>query len=114
MHPKHNRRQYPRRTTYIIAEYSVKEGVFRDIVKSIGANGVFIGTQRNIATGQTIELTFPLFDFDHHINVRGTVVRGHPSGFAVEFDTPIAGLICKKDQFPEIVHEIDRPEPKPT
>lgn len=108
MSPKQNQRQYPRRATYIIAEYTVKEGEFRDIVKSIGANGVFIGTRRNIAVNQPIALAFPLFDFDHQIQVQGNVVRSTPTGFAVEFDAPIAGLICKPGEFPDIVHEIDR------
>lgn len=108
MPPKQNRRQYPRRATYIIAKYAVKEGEFRDILKSIGANGVFIGTRRNIVAGQPIVLTFPLFDFDHQIQVQGYVVRSGPHGFAVEFGAPIAGLICKPGEFPDIVHEIDR------
>jgi hypothetical protein len=108
MLPKQNKRQYPRRATYIIAKYTVKEGGFRDIVKSIGANGVFIGTRRNIAADQPIVLTFPLFDFNHQIRVQGNVVRSGPNGFAVEFEAPIAGLICKPGEFPNIVHEIDR------
>lgn len=108
MPPKQNRRQYPRRATYIIAKYTVKEGEFRDIVKSIGANGVFIGTRRNIVANQPIVLTFPLFDFNHQIQVQGDVVRSGPNGFAVEFEAPIAGLICKPGEFPDIVHEIDR------
>ena len=108
MSPKQNRRRFPRRASYIIAEYSVKEGVFRDIVKSIGANGMFIGTRRSIVTGQSILLTFPLFDFEHKIQIQGNVVRTTPNGFAVQFDAPIAGLICKEGDFPNIVHEIDR------
>ena len=108
MPPKQNRRRNPRRASYIIAEYTVSEGVFRDIVKSIGADGIFISTQRNIAINQTALLSFPLFDFDHQISVQGKVVRSNPNGFAVEFDSPIAGLIFKNGQFPDIVHEIDR------
>jgi hypothetical protein len=108
MPPQPNRRQYTRRATYIIAKYTVKEGEFRDIVKSIGANGLFIGTRRNIAIDQPIVLAFPLFDFNHQIRVQGNVVRSGPNGFAVEFEAPIAGLICKPGQFPDIVHEIDR------
>ena len=44
-----NNRQYPRRTAYIIAEYIVIEGSFRDIIKNIGAGGLFIRTDRKIA-----------------------------------------------------------------
>jgi len=108
MPPKQNQRRNPRRASYIIAEYTVSEGVFRDIAKSIGADGMFISTWRSIAIDQTVVLKFPLFDFDHQISVRGKVVRSNPNGFAVAFDTPIAGLICKNGKFPDIVHEIDR------
>ena len=108
MPEKQNRRKYPRRATYIIAKYTVKEGEFRDIVKSIGANGIFIGTRRTIAANQPIVLTFPLFDFNHQIQIQGNIIRSNPNGFAVAFDAPIAGLICKPGEFPDIVHEIDR------
>jgi len=101
-------RNHLRRTSFIIVEYSVKEGTFRDIIKNIGANGMFVNTTRAIAEDQPIELRFPLFKFDHLIQVSGQVTRSSASGFAVTFAQPIPGLICKDGQFPEIVHEIDR------
>jgi hypothetical protein len=112
MKPGHNQesRGHNRRTSYIIVEYSVKEGVFRDILKNIGVNGIFIKTTRTISAPQSIELKFPLFEFEHHIHVKGTVVRSGPTGFAVELDQPIDGLISKNGQFSDIVHEINRPE----
>ena len=101
-------RSHQRRTAYIVAEYTVKEGVFRDIIKNIGANGLFVSTKRPIAADQEIELNFPLFEFDHAIQAKGRIVRCTVNGFAVVFDEPIEGLICKKGEFPQIVHEIDR------
>ena len=103
-----NLRRFPRRAAFIIAEYTVKEGVFREIIKNIGATGVFISTWRRIAEGQSIELKFPVFEFDNQLQVTGRVVRSSPKGFSVLFDQPIEGLICKEGHFPEIVHEIDR------
>ena len=97
-----------RRTSYIIAEYTVKEGRFRDIIKNIGAGGLFVRTSRKVAVGQPITLQFPLFDFDQTIQVTGTVSRITHLGFAVTFDEQIDDLICKKGHFPEIVHESDR------
>jgi Tfp pilus assembly protein PilZ len=104
--PKRN--TLPRRTSYIIAKYTVKEGTFRDVIKNIGAGGLFVRTSRKVAIGQTITLHFPLFSFEQNIRVSGTVSRMEPLGFAVTFDEKIEGLICKKGQFPEIVHEGDR------
>ena len=103
-----NRRRYPRRAAFIIAEYTVKEGSFRDIIKNIGAGGVFISTWRKIAEGQAVDLQFPVFDFDHVLRLSGTVQRSSPKGFAVKFDEPIDGLICEEGHFPEIVHESER------
>ncbi len=103
-----NQRRHPRRAAFIIVEYTVNEGVFRDILKSIGASGMFVSTQRNIAPGQSIVLKFPLFQFEHLIHASGQVVRSGHTGFAVTFDQPISDLICDDGQLPEIVHEINR------
>ncbi|MGD9309577.1 MAG: PilZ domain-containing protein [Desulfosarcina sp.] len=105
---KQNQRQFPRRTAFIIAKYTVKEGTFRDIIKNIGATGIYIGTSRGISQGQSIELQFPVFEFDNQMQVKGTVVRSTQKGFSVVFDAPIEGLICKEGHFPEIVHESNR------
>jgi hypothetical protein len=106
-----NHRLHPRRAAFIIAEYTVNEGVFRDIIKSIGASGIFISTKRHIAEGQTITVKFPVFKFDHVIQLTGKVIRRTPSGFAIHFDQPLASLICKEGEFPPIVHESERKTP---
>lgn len=105
-----NQRQHPRRASFIIVEYTVKEGKFRDIMKNVGANGMFINTQRAIDEDQPILMRFPLFEFEHIIEARGRVTRCSASGFAVAFNQPIPGLICKEGHLPEIVHEMDRIE----
>lgn len=103
-----NHRRFPRRAAFIIAEYTVKEGTFREIIRNIGATGVFIHTWRRIAEDQPIELRFPVFEFDNQLLVTGRVVRSSRKGFSVVFDQPIDGLICKEGHFPEIVHESNR------
>ena len=103
-----DQRQYPRRAALIIAEYTVKEGTYRDVIKNIGAGGLFIRTWRNFVAEQSIVIKFPLFRFDEIIQVSGKVVRNDHDGFAVTFDTPIQGLACKDGMLPEIVHEGDR------
>jgi Tfp pilus assembly protein PilZ len=103
-----NRRQYPRRTAFIIAEYTLKEGTYRDFIKNISADGLFVRTWRKFVAEESIVLKFPLFRFDQTIQVSGKVVRNEGDGFAVTFDEPIHGLICKEGQLPEIVHEGER------
>ena len=108
MKSKNEQRQYPRRTSYIIAEYTTLEGTFRDIIKNIGAGGLFIKTHRRVAVGQPIVVRFPLFNFDQTIKVSGRIVRRDPDGIAVTFTEAIPGLMCKEGHFPSVVHEADR------
>lgn len=108
MNPIPNQRQYPRRASYIFAEYVVIEGTFRDVIKNISAGGLSVRTQRKIAIGQPISIEFPLFHFDNILQVSGRIVRRDSYGYAVTFHEPIHGLICKEGHFPEIVHEGDR------
>ncbi|BBO73879.1 hypothetical protein DSCW_12960 [Desulfosarcina widdelii] len=105
---ENDKRQYPRSSSYIIAQYKVLEGTFRDVIKNIGAGGLSVRTQRKVAIGQPISIAFPLFEFDNLVEVAGRVVRIDPCGFAVTFNEPIHGLICKEGHFPEIIHERDR------
>ena len=108
MNPQSNRHKNSRRTSYIIAKYTVKEGTHRDIIKNIGAGGLFIRTSRKIAEGQPIKIEFPLFQFGNTVNVSGRVVRSDSSGFAVAFDELLDDLKSNTGPFPEIVHEINR------
>ena len=103
-----NRHEYPRRTAYTIAQYNVKEGAHRDVIKNIGAGGLFVKTSRKITLGQSISLEFPLFDFEDLTQVTGRVIRRDADGFPVEFDSPLQALARKNGKFPEIVHESER------
>ncbi len=97
-----------RRAAYIIARYTVSEGTYRDVIKNIGAGGLFVRTSRKVSAGQAIVLDFPLFDFDATIQVSGQVTRRDKHGFAVVFDTPLDELIGDGGTVPRIVHEGDR------
>ena len=107
INPVLNRRQDPRQASYIIAEYKVIEGVFRDVVTNIGAGGLFIRTDRLITLGQSATIEFPLVEFDNIIQVTGKIVRKEINGFAVTFDKMIHGLVCRDGLLPEIVPDFD-------
>lgn len=100
-----NQRRYPRQAAHIIARYKVIEGAFQDVITNISAGGLSVRTHRRIAVGQPISIEFPLFDAANTIDVTGRVVRNDTAGFAVTFNEPIHGLICKAGRLPEIVHE---------
>ncbi len=105
---KGNQRQYPRKAAFIIAEYTTNEGTFKDVIKNIGAEGLFVSTWRKFVYGEHIMLKFPLFSLESTIRVSGKVIRNHHDGFAVSFDKPISGLMCEEGHLPEIVQESDR------
>ena len=105
---ENNRRKHPRNASYIIGKYKVLEGTFRDVIKNIGAGGLSVRTNRKVAVGQPITIKFPLFNFDSMVKVTGRIVRRDLAGFAVTFNEPIHGLVCKEGHFPEIVNERDR------
>ena len=109
MNPIPEKRQRPGRAAFIIAEYNVGGRTYRDVIRNIGADGLFIGTWRNFVAEQPIMLKFPLLTFNNIIQTYGTIIRNDSNGFAVKFDEPIKGLICEDGHLPEIVHEGDRP-----
>lgn len=97
-----------RRSSYIIAKYTVRQGTYRDVIKNISASGLSIRTSRKISIGQSIDLEFPLLDFDKVIQVSGKVIRLEYNGFAVAFDKPLDAMLNKDGLPPDIVHESDR------
>ena len=101
-----NRRRHPRRTALFSAKYTSKEGTYRDLVRDIGAGGVFVRTRRKMVQGRTINLQIPILVFGKRLSLMGTVVRCDGEGFAMMFDKPIDekifsagdwGLTCAED-----------------
>ena len=84
-----NRRRHPRHTALFSVKYTAKEGTYRDLIKNIGAGGVFVCTRRKIIQGRTINLQLPIFAFGKRLSLMGAVVRCNAKGFAVMFDEPI-------------------------
>lgn len=103
------KREEPRRAAFIVAEYKIEGGSYRDVIKNIGPNGLFVKTWRKFVAETPITIKFPLFSFDQIIQTNGKILRNDHNGFAVKFDEPIKGLTCKDGHLPEIVHESDRP-----
>ena len=106
MNTARNRRRHPRHKALFSAKYTAKEGTYRDLIKNIGAGGVFVCTRRKMVQGRTINLQIPILVFDKRLSLMGTVVRCDAVGFAVMFDKPIDekifnagdwGLTCAED-----------------
>jgi hypothetical protein len=84
-----DRRRHPRRALRFSVKYTAKEGTHRDLIKDIGAGGVFVCTRQKINRGRTINLQLPIFAFGKRLSLMGEVVRCNAKGFAVMFDEPI-------------------------
>lgn len=91
-----NRRRHTRHTARFSAKYTAKEGSYRDLVKDIGAGGVFVCTRRKMVQDRTINLQIPILVFGKRLSLMGTVVRCNATGFAVRFDNPIDRKIFDK------------------
>lgn len=104
-----HRRQYPRYTAVFTTKYTVKEGTFRDLIKDVGAGGVFISTRKKIVQGRSINIQFPVFAFGKRLSIIGTIVRCESNGFAVMFNEAIDVKLFEDGGFPGNVAEGTRP-----
>ena len=95
-----HRRQYPRYSTVFSTKYRLREGTFRDLIRDIGAGGVFISTRRPIKQGRSINIQLPIFAFEKRLSIMGSVVRCEPGGFAVMFNEPVDVKLFKDGRFP--------------
>lgn len=103
-----NRRHYPRYMAVFSTKYTIKEGKFRDLIRNIGAGGVFVSTRRKINQGRSINIQFPIFAFEKRLSVMGTVVRCDTDGFAVMFNEAIEKKMLQDGRFPGSVTEDNR------
>lgn len=103
-----HRRQYPRYTALFSTKYAVKEGMFRDLIRNISAEGVFVSTRRKILQGRPINIQFPIFVFEKRLSIMGTVVRCDSKGFAVRFNEALEVKMLKGGRFPRSVNEGSR------
>ena len=93
-----NKRKFTRRASFIITDYVVQEGTFRDVIKNLSAGGLYMRTDRKFRAGQPIILNFPLIQLDEIIEAHGKIVRVKNKGFAVNFLNPINELVCEADR----------------
>ena len=108
MSSSRNRRRHPRHAALLSVKYSVKEGTFRDLIKDIGAQGVFIRSRRTIQPDQSITIRFPILAFEKSFQATGRVVRCDDEGFGVMFNSPIEEKVCRDGQLPGILAERER------
>ena len=69
----------------LYADCLTKHGEFRERVKDLSANGVFLATRRKLSVGDEIAMTIPLVHAKAMIRATGEIIRLDPEGVGVEF-----------------------------
>lgn len=84
-------RSHVRLKCRIPVDYVVHQRAFRDFIEDISQKGVYIGTQRALAVGTDVVMTFMWRGLSGRaIKSSGKVVRTNTRGFAVRFREPIS------------------------
>jgi Tfp pilus assembly protein PilZ len=77
---KHERKPFPS-----TLDYSTESGVYRDFVKDISIEGVFIETRTPFSVGEALSMTFLLPEHKKRIKIQGEIVRIDENGIGVQF-----------------------------
>jgi Tfp pilus assembly protein PilZ len=80
------RRRYRRKSCLIAVDYATEDRAFKDFIKNVSLNGVFIETYRLFPVGRDITITFSSGDRQKPIKISGKIVRSVPHGIGVAFE----------------------------
>jgi len=91
-------RKHPRKSFTISVDYVAQDRVYRDMIQSISASGLFIETRKPFLVGQEIRLVLTLPGYDRPIKLNCQVVRTNQQGVGVTFKqvTPYMEELLKK------------------
>jgi Tfp pilus assembly protein PilZ len=80
-------RKHERKPFLSTLDYSTESGSYRDFVKDISIEGVFIETSIPFSVGELISMTFLLPEHEKKIKIHGEIVRIDEQGIGVQFKT---------------------------
>lgn len=78
-------RKHERKPFFSTLDYSTESGSYRDFVKDISIEGVFIETSIPFSVGELISMTFLLPEHEKKIKIHGEIVRIDEQGIGVQF-----------------------------
>ncbi len=78
-------RKHERKPFLSTLDYSTESGSYRDFVKDISVEGVFIETNIPFSVGEGISMTFLLPEHEKKIKIHGEIVRIDEQGIGVQF-----------------------------
>ncbi len=78
------KRRFPREALNIAVDYTANDRIYRDFIKDLSAEGVFVETRRHLTIGQHVVLAFALPESQIPIKFVGEVVRSTADGAGVK------------------------------
>jgi Tfp pilus assembly protein PilZ len=81
------KRKHERKPFLSTLDYSTESGSYRDFVKDISVEGVFIETSIPFSVGEALSMTFLLPEHEKKIKIHGEIVRIDEQGIGVKFKT---------------------------
>ncbi|OEU53304.1 MAG: hypothetical protein BA861_11930 [Desulfobacterales bacterium S3730MH5] len=88
-----DRRKHPRKPCLLSVDYATGDRVFKDFIKNIAADGVFIETRTAFSFGQEITMTFSCSSYKEPIKIKGNILWSNPLGIGVKFDAENQAVI---------------------
>jgi hypothetical protein len=85
-------REHARKDLSIYSIFMIDHYFFRDYITNISAGGLFLETKRPVTVGDTVTISFILWDNEDPIEVEGEIVRVKPNGFGVKFNEPLRSV----------------------
>jgi Tfp pilus assembly protein PilZ len=83
---EHTRRKYRRTSCLIEVDYATDDLAYKDFIKDVSVNGVFIETHKLFPVGRDITITFSSLRYSRPIKISGKIVRSVPEGIRVAFE----------------------------
>ena len=81
------KRKHERKPFLTTLDYSAESGSYRDFIKDISIEGVFIETRTPFSVGEILSMTFLLPEYEKKIKIQGEIVRIDEKGIGVKFKT---------------------------
>ncbi|MBW1802777.1 MAG: PilZ domain-containing protein [Deltaproteobacteria bacterium] len=78
-------RKHERKPFFTTLDYSTESGSYRDFIKDISMEGVFIETRIPFSVGEVLSMTFLLPEHEKKVKIHGEIVRIDEQGIGVKF-----------------------------
>ena len=93
-----NWRKHDRKDYFMNVHYMANDQIYNGFIDNISSGGIFIkcrqNTMQGLTTGQSVTLTFDHPDKKIHVKITGEVARIEASGFGVNFDDILKGMMA--------------------